>query len=59
MEWLPGATFDLEISIQTVFSMLMLEAVVGQIDRRIREDVAATSEFEAEQLAEPNPVAGA
>jgi amino acid adenylation domain-containing protein len=53
------ATFDLEISIRTVFSMPTLEAMAGEIERRIYEDVATMSEFEAEQLAEPAPVAGA
>ncbi|MET0396223.1 MAG: amino acid adenylation domain-containing protein, partial [Longimicrobiaceae bacterium] len=52
------ATFDLEISIRTVFSMPTLEAMAGEIERRIYEDVAAMSELEAEQLAESNPVAG-
>ena len=52
------ATFDLEISIRTVFSMPTLEAMAGEIERRIYEDVATMSEFEAEQLAESNPVAG-
>jgi amino acid adenylation domain-containing protein len=52
------ATFDLEISIRTVFAMPTLEAMAGEIERRIYEDVAAMSEFEAEQLAESNPVAG-
>jgi hypothetical protein len=59
MEWLPGATFDLEISIRIVFSMPTLEAVSGEIERRIYEKVAGMSEFEAEQLAESTPVAGA
>jgi acyl carrier protein len=53
------ATFDLEISIRTVFSMPTLEAMAGEIERRIYEDAAAMSEFEAEQLSQPNPVAGA
>jgi acyl carrier protein len=53
------ATFDLEISIRTVFSMPTLEAMAGEIERRIYEDVATMSEFEAEHLAETNPVAGA
>jgi acyl carrier protein len=53
------ATFDLEISIRTVFSMPTLEAMAGEIERRIYEDVAAMSEFEFEQLHESNPVAGA
>jgi acyl carrier protein len=53
------ATSDLEISIRTVFSMPTLEAMAGEIERRIYEDVATMSEFEAEQLAESNPVAGA
>jgi amino acid adenylation domain-containing protein len=51
-------TFDLEISIRTVFSMPTLEAMAGEIERRIFEDVSAMPEFEAEQLAESNPVAG-
>ena len=33
--------------------------MAGEIERRIYEDVATMSEFEAEQLAESNPVAGA
>ncbi|HEX6751683.1 MAG TPA: amino acid adenylation domain-containing protein [Longimicrobium sp.] len=53
------ATFDLEISIRTVFSMPTLEAMAGEIERRIYEDVATMSEFEAERLAESHPVAGA
>jgi hypothetical protein len=53
------ATFDQEISIRTVFSMPTLEAMGGEIERRIHEEVAGMSEFEAEQLAESNPVAGA
>ncbi|MFL5540399.1 MAG: phosphopantetheine-binding protein, partial [Longimicrobiaceae bacterium] len=53
------ATFDLEISIRTVFAMSTLEAMAGEIERRIYEDVAAMSEFEAGQLAESTPVAGA
>ena len=52
------ATFDLEISIRTVFAMPVLEAMAGEIERRIYEDVETMSEFEAEQLAESNPVAG-
>jgi acyl carrier protein len=52
------ATFDLEISIRTVFSMPTLEAMAGEIERRIYEDVATLSDFEAEQLAETHPVAG-
>jgi amino acid adenylation domain-containing protein len=53
------ATFDLEISIRTVFSMPTLEAMAGEIERMIYEDVATMSDFEAEQLAVSNPVAGA
>jgi len=53
------ATFDLEISIRTVFSMPTLEALAGEIERRIYEEAAAMSEFEAEQLPRSNPVAGA
>ncbi|HVG43768.1 MAG TPA: phosphopantetheine-binding protein, partial [Longimicrobium sp.] len=52
------ATFDLEISIPTVFSIPALEAMAGEIERRIYEDVATMSEFEAEQLVESNPFAG-
>jgi acyl carrier protein len=53
------ATFNQEMSIRTVFSMPTLEAMAGEIERRIYEAVAAMSEFEAERLAESNPVAGA
>ncbi|MFL5538260.1 MAG: amino acid adenylation domain-containing protein, partial [Longimicrobiaceae bacterium] len=52
------ATFDLEISIRTVFSMPTLEAMAGEIERRIYEEAAAMSEFEAEQLPQSNPLAG-
>ena len=52
------AAFDLEISIRTVFSMPTLEAMAGEIERRIYEDAATMSEFEAEQLPQSNPVAG-
>jgi acyl carrier protein len=52
------ATFDLEISIRTVFSMPTLEAMAGEIERRIYEDVATMSELEAEQLAESTLAAG-
>jgi acyl carrier protein len=56
------AAFDLDISIRTVFSMPTLEAMAGEIERRIYEDVSTMSEFEsefeAERLAEPTPVAG-
>ena len=51
------STFDLEISIRTVFSMPTLEAMAGEIERRIYEDVATLSEDEVEQLAESHPVA--
>jgi acyl carrier protein len=51
-------TFDLEISIRTVFSIPTLEAMAGEIERRIYEDVATMSESEAERLAESNPVVG-
>jgi acyl carrier protein len=53
------ATFDVEISIRTVYSMPTLEAMAGEIERRIYEDVATMSEDEIEQLAESNPVARA
>jgi acyl carrier protein len=52
------ATFDVELSIRTVFSMPTLEAMAGEIERRIYEDVAGMSDFEAEQLAGSSPVAG-
>ena len=51
------ATFDQELSIRTVFSMPTLEAMAGEIERRIYEDVATMSEDEVEQLAESTPVA--
>jgi acyl-coenzyme A synthetase/AMP-(fatty) acid ligase/acyl carrier protein len=51
-------TFDLELSIRTVFAMPTLEAMAGEIERMIYEDVATMSDFEAEQLADSNPVAG-
>jgi hypothetical protein len=51
-------TFDLEISIRTVFSMPTPEAMAGEIERRIYQDVSTMPEFAAEQLAESNPVAG-
>jgi amino acid adenylation domain-containing protein len=53
------ATFDLDISIRTVFSLPTLEAMAGEIERRIYEEAETMSEFEAEQLPRPNPVAGA
>jgi acyl carrier protein len=53
------ATFDLEISIRTVFSIPTLEDLAGEIERRIYEKVATMSEFEAEQLVESHLVAGA
>jgi amino acid adenylation domain-containing protein len=52
------ATFNQEISIRSVFSMPTLEAMAGEIERRIYEAVAAMSEFEAEQMARSNSVAG-
>jgi amino acid adenylation domain-containing protein len=52
------ATFDLDLTVRTVFSMPTLEAMAGEIERRIYEDVETLSEFEAEQLAESN-LAGA
>jgi acyl carrier protein len=52
------ATFNQELSIRTVFAMPTLEALAGEIERRIYEAVAAMSEFEVEQLAGFNPVAG-
>ncbi|WP_420127105.1 non-ribosomal peptide synthase/polyketide synthase [Longimicrobium sp.] len=51
-------TFDLELTIRTVFSMPTLEAMAGEIERRIYEDAATLSDIAAEQLSESNPVAG-
>jgi acyl carrier protein len=51
-------TLDLRISIRTVFSMPTLEAMAGEIERRIYEDVADVSEDEAAQLVESNLIAG-
>jgi acyl carrier protein len=51
-------TFDLEMTIRTVFSMPTLEAMAGEIERRIYEDAATLSDIAAEQLSESNPVAG-
>ena len=51
-------TLDLRISIRTVFSMPTLEAMAGEIERRIYEDIAGMSEDEAAQLVESNPIAG-
>jgi hypothetical protein len=53
---LHGAT---PISIRTVFSMPTLEAMSGEIERMIHEDVATLSDVEVEQLAGSNLVAGA
>jgi amino acid adenylation domain-containing protein len=53
------ATFDLKVSIRTVYSMPTLEALAGEIERRIYEDVATLSEDEVEQLAESTLVARA
>ena len=52
------ATFDLELSIRSVFSMLTLEAMAAEIERRIYEDVGTMSDDEAAQLIEANLVAG-
>ncbi|HYR12465.1 MAG TPA: phosphopantetheine-binding protein, partial [Longimicrobium sp.] len=51
-------TLDLRISIRTVFSMPTLEAMAGEIERRLYEDIADMSEDEAAQLVESNPIAG-
>jgi acyl-coenzyme A synthetase/AMP-(fatty) acid ligase/acyl carrier protein len=53
------ATFDVEISIRSVFAMPTLEGMAGEIERRIYEDVATLSEDEVEQLVESNPIARA
>jgi amino acid adenylation domain-containing protein len=49
---------DLRLSIRTVFSMPMLEAMAGEIERRIYEDDSHVPEFDAEQLAGSHPFAG-
>lgn len=54
---LRGST-HLKIPVRTVFSMPTPKAMTGEVERRIYEDVADMSEFEAGQLAESNPVAG-
>jgi hypothetical protein len=41
-----------------VFSMPTLEAMAGEIERRIYEDVAIMSDDEAEQLVASSLVAG-
>jgi acyl carrier protein len=51
-------TFGLEISIRDVFSMPTLEAMAGEVERRIYEDIATISDGEAEQLLAANLVAG-
>jgi amino acid adenylation domain-containing protein len=51
-------TFEVELSIRTVYSVPTLEAMAGEIERKIYEDVAAMPEYAAEDLAESNPVAG-
>ena len=51
-------TLDLRISIRTVFSMPTLEAMAGEIERRIYEEVPDMSEDEAARLVESNPIAG-
>ena len=53
------STFDLDISIRTVFAMPTLEAMSAEIERRIYEDVDAMSDLEAEELTQSNPDAGA
>jgi amino acid adenylation domain-containing protein len=52
------ATFGLEISIRDVFSLPTLEAMAGEIERRIYEDIITLSDDEAEQLIASNLVAG-
>jgi acyl carrier protein len=52
-------TLDLRISIRTVFSMPTLEAMAGEIERRIYEDDADMSEDEADRRVESHPIAGA
>ena len=52
------ATFDTEISIRAVFSMPTLEAIAGEIERRIYEDVDIMSDDDVEQLVASHFVAG-
>jgi acyl-coenzyme A synthetase/AMP-(fatty) acid ligase/acyl carrier protein len=49
---------DLRISIRTVFSMPTLEAMAGEIERMIDEDLPGTPEDEAAGLAASNSIAG-
>jgi amino acid adenylation domain-containing protein len=51
-------TFGVEISIRDVFSMPTLEAMAGEIERRIYEDIATISDDQAEELLAANLVAG-
>ncbi|HEU4882528.1 MAG TPA: amino acid adenylation domain-containing protein [Longimicrobium sp.] len=51
-------TLDLRISIRTVFSMPTLEAMAGEIERMLYEDIADLSEDEAAQLVGSHPIAG-
>jgi acyl carrier protein len=51
--------FGVALSIRTVFSNPRLEALAGEIERRIYEDVLAMSDAEAARLAELNPTHGA
>jgi acyl carrier protein len=51
-------TFGLDLSIRDVFSMPALEAMAGEIERRIYEELAVMSDDEAEQLVASNLVAG-
>jgi acyl-coenzyme A synthetase/AMP-(fatty) acid ligase/acyl carrier protein len=52
------ATFDLQISIRTVFLLPTLEAMAGEIERRIYQDVADMTDDEAAQMVESSPGAG-
>jgi amino acid adenylation domain-containing protein len=50
--------FGVELSIRTVFAAPTLEAMAGEIERMVYEDVMEMDDAQAEALAEPNPTAG-
>jgi hypothetical protein len=50
--------FGLELSIRTVFAAPVLEAMAGEIERMVYEDVLGMDDAWAEELAELNPTAG-
>jgi acyl carrier protein len=52
------AAFDVELSFRAVFLAPTLEALAGEIERRIYAEVLAMPETEVERVAGRNPVAG-